>query len=144
MKPGSVVGVCLSERRGTGKINIGEGYLQRGYGLIGDAHAGTQRPVSIISLECIEQAIAGKEIVAVPGDFAENITVKGLKFDGIAPGVRLALGEAEVAVVQIGKVIDASHSFSFHGMALLVSNGCFCRVDQSGWVRVGDRVQILS
>jgi MOSC domain-containing protein YiiM len=139
-----VVGVCASGQRGTGKKNIGEGYLDRDCGLIGDAHAGTERSVSILALECIEEAAAGKGIVAGPGDFAENITVKGLDLDGIAIGTRLVLGEAEVEVIQIGKAVDASHTFNFHGMALLVSGGCFCRVVRSGWVRIGDRARVLS
>ncbi len=139
-----VVGVCASAQCGTGKINIGQGYLERDYGLIGDAHADTERPVSILALECIEEAVAGKGIVAGPGDFAENITVKGLDLEGVAIGTRLALGEADVEVTQIGKTVDASHTFNFHGMALLVSSGCFCRVVRSGWVKVGDRAQVLS
>ena len=143
-EPGLVVGVSTSERRGTGKINIGDGYLERDYGLLGDAHAGTEKSVSVLALECIEEAVAGKGIAAKPGDFAENITVKGLTLEGIAIGARLALGEAQVEVIQIGKVIDASHTFNFHGLALLVSSGCFCRVVKSGRVRVGDRAQVLT
>jgi MOSC domain-containing protein YiiM len=144
LEPGLVVGVSTSEWRGTGKINVGNGYLERDYGLLGDAHAGTERPVSVLALECIEEAITGKGIAAKPGDFAENITVNGLNLEGIAIGARLALGEAEVEVIQIGKVIDASHAFNFHGLALLVSRGCFCRVVKSGRVRVGDRAKVLS
>ncbi len=138
MKEGRVVGVCISEKRGTGKINVGKGYLEKDYGLVGDAHAGTERQVSILPLELIEDVARSHGFEAGPGDFAENITVRGIDFSEIKPGSRLAVGEAELEVVQIGKEIDASHTFSFHGMALLVSNGCFCRVVRSGWVRVGD------
>jgi MOSC domain-containing protein YiiM len=143
MEQGVVVGVCTSEKRGTGKANIGKGYLKKDHGLVGDAHAATERQVSILTMEGIERAVAGKGIVARPGDFAENITIRGIDLDGISPGARLILGGAEVEVVQIGKVIDASHTFSFHGMVLLVSEGCFCRVVRSGWVEVGDPAQLL-
>lgn len=140
MEKGSVVGVCISEKRGTGKINVGKGYLAKEYGLVGDAHAGSDRPVSILPVELIEQVASEKGIAARPGDFAENITIKGIDMKGIRPGSRLLIGEAEVEVIQIGKEIDASHTFSFHGLALLVSEGCFCRVIRSGRVQIGDPV----
>lgn len=140
MEKGSVVGVCIGEKRGTGKINVGKGYLAKDYGLVGDAHAGSDRPVSILPVELIEQVASEKGMVAGPGDFAENITVKGVDMKGIRPGSRLLIGEAEVEVIQIGKEIDASHTFSFHGLALLVSEGCFCQVIRSGRVQVGDPV----
>lgn len=144
MEKGTVVGVCISEKRGTGKINIGQGYLEKDYGLVGDAHAGSERAVSILTIESIEAAASKKGIVARPGDFAENITIKGIDLKGIGKGSRLVLGEAEVEVIQIGKKIDASHTFSFHGMALLVSEGCFCRVIRSGQVRIGDPALLVS
>jgi MOSC domain-containing protein YiiM len=144
MESGLVAGVCAGVKRGAGKINIGMGYLERGYGLIGDAHAGAERQVSILALECIEKAVAGKGIVAGPGDFAENITVKGLDLDGMAIGTHLAIGDAEVEVIKIGKAVDASHTFNFHGMTLLVLSGCFCRVVRSGRAKTGDRARVLS
>jgi MOSC domain-containing protein YiiM len=143
MKEGLVVGVCVSEKRGTGKVNVGKGYLAKDYGLIGDAHAGSERPLSILPLELIERVASEKEIKANPGDFAENVTVKGIDMKGIRPGTRMSIGEAEVEVIQIGKEIDASHTFSFHGIALLVSEGCFCRVVRSGRVKIGDSVRLL-
>lgn len=140
MEAGRVVGVCISEKRGTGKINIGKGYLEKEYGLVGDAHAGTERQVSVLPLELIEEVARSHGIEARPGDFAENITVQGIDFSAIKPGSRLAVGEAELEVIQIGKEIDASHTFSFHGLALLVKSGCFCRVVRSGRVKAGDPV----
>ncbi|NPV93352.1 MAG: MOSC domain-containing protein [Firmicutes bacterium] len=140
---GQVVGICLSEKRGSGKRNIGQGYLREGYGLVGDAHAGTERPISVLSIEAVREAAVPKGIEAGPGDFAENITVQGLDLKGIKKGQRLRLGEAEVEVLQVGKEIDASHTFSFHGMALLVTQGCFCGVTHGGQVRVGDQAEFL-
>ncbi|MEG3067583.1 MAG: hypothetical protein RQM95_04935 [Syntrophaceticus schinkii] len=59
---GKVAGVCISEKSGTGKINVGKGYLEKDRGLVGDAHAGTERQVSVLTLEVMEK-------VASEGDF---------------------------------------------------------------------------
>lgn len=141
MQQGVVVGVSISENRGTSKKNIGKGYLKEGYGLVGDAHAGTERAVSILTLEEIEKAVSEKKIEVSPGDFAENITIKGIAPEDISLGSRFIIGEAEVEVIQIGKEIDENHTFSFHGMVLLATKGCFCKVIRSGWVQTGDQVK---
>lgn len=113
MQSGSVIGVCISKERGTGKTDIGHGYLKKDVGLVGDAHAGGERPVSVLAIECINDAVAGNGIKAKLGDFAENITLKGIDLKGVRLGTRLVLGEAEVEVTQIGKQLDASHTFHF-------------------------------
>ncbi|MDH7479888.1 MAG: MOSC domain-containing protein [Syntrophomonadaceae bacterium] len=140
---GCIVGVCVGEKRGVGKKNVKEGYLKKDYGLPGDAHAGMEKQVSVLAMETIEEAASAKGITALPGDFAENITLRGVDLKGVKRGQRLRLGEAEVEVVQVGKEPDPSHSFSFHGMALLVTEGCFCRVTRSGPVKVGDLAEII-
>ena len=59
---GTGAGVCISEKPGTGKVNVGKGYLEKDRGLVGDAHAGTERQVSVLTLEVMEK-------VASEGDF---------------------------------------------------------------------------
>jgi len=81
MSTGKVIGVNLSTRRGIKKINVGSGYLLAGYGLQGDAHAGTSRQVSIFMAERAEELAGALGLPFQPGDFAENITV----LQGILP-----------------------------------------------------------
>lgn len=78
MTPGKIIGVNLSIRKGTKKTNVGAGYLIADHGLQGDAHAGTDRQVSLFPAERAEELAAGLGIVVQPGDFAENITVRGI------------------------------------------------------------------
>jgi MOSC domain-containing protein YiiM len=140
---GTVAGVCISEKRGTGKVNVGKGYLEKNQGLLGDAHSGTERQVSILTLEGIEKAASRGGFSASPGDFAENITIKGIDVNELVIGSRLLIGSSELEVVQIGKVIDETHTFNYHGMVLLVTEGRFCRVVRSGWVSIGDIVELI-
>jgi len=74
---GKVVGVCMSQRRTDPKKNIGKGILQKGLGLIGDSHAGTENEVSLLAIESIRRLWRESAISAGPGCFAENITTEG-------------------------------------------------------------------
>lgn len=140
---GIVVGVSISEERGTGKVNVGKGYLEVGKGLVGDAHVDTERQVSVLTHEVMEKTAAEGGFSATPGDFAENITIKGIDVEEMVLGSRLLMGGAELEVVQIGKELDETHTFNFNGKFPLADTGRFCRVLYSGWVSIGDRVELI-
>jgi hypothetical protein len=141
---GSIVAVCASQRRMDPKKDIGEGYLQEGHGLVGDAHAGSsERQVSLLALESIERANNGYGIKAGPGDFAENLTTQGIDLLSLPIGTRLQAGEAVLEVVQIGKPLHMARTYNFQGISLLPTEGIFCRVIKSGWVRNGDEIVVL-
>lgn len=139
---GRVVGVCISEQRGTGKTNVGRGYLRAGLGLEGDGHAGTFKQVSLAMAESARRLAAEHSLQAAPGDFAENILTEGIDLRRVAVGDRLRVGAAVLEVVQIGKEVQPHH-YSFHGLRLLPTEGVFCRVVESGPVAVGDPVELL-
>ena len=52
---GKVVGVCMSQRRTDPKKNVGKGVLEKGLGLVGDSHAGTEKEVSLLAIESIQK-----------------------------------------------------------------------------------------
>ena len=54
-KSGKIVGVCASQRRIDPKKNVGKGFLQKGLGLVGDSHAGTEKEVSLLAIESIRR-----------------------------------------------------------------------------------------
>jgi len=141
---GRVAGVSVSKHRGTGKSNVGFGFLVAGWGLEGDAHAGTERQVSVFSAERARDLTAGMGIEVRAGDFAENIALSGMDLSKVKPGDRLLVGEAILQVSEIGKHGGDGHSFSFHGLAPLMTEGVYCRVVQSGMVKVGDQAGFLA
>lgn len=143
MKIGSIVGVCASAKRGTSKKNIGKGYLKAGYGLEGDGHFGTNKQISILLKQYADKVEKKYGFKVKPGDFAENIQVEGLEFEDIKVGTLLKAGESLLEVVEIGKTLTEPHTFSFHGMAILVDIGIFCKVIESGKVKVGDKIKIF-
>ena len=141
---GKIVAVCLSEERGTVKRNAGAGYLRKGYGLVGDAHAGSDKQISLLALEDIQKVCTEKDIEASPGDFAENITTSGIDLVTLPIGTKLQLGEAVLKVMRIGKEKHLVHTYNYKGVSILPQRGVFASVEKSGHVKVGDKITLIS
>lgn len=138
-----VVGVNLSKNRSDPKVDVGTGELRAGHGLVGDAHAGySDREISILGVESIEEVNREHGIGATPGSFAENLTIEGLDLMTLRLGDRLRVGRALLEVIQIGKPADAAHTYSFRGVSVLPRKGVFCRVLEGAWVTRGDSVEV--
>lgn len=137
---GVVVGVCMSEKRGDPKKNVGSGLLQPSVGLVGDSHAGTAKEISILSRESVERLCREKGISAEPGSFAENISTRGIDTASLVRGSLLEIGRAKLEVMQIGKDPSEAHTYQYRGYSLLPSEGVFCRVVEGGEIKIGDKV----
>lgn len=75
---GEVAAVCISEKKGTAKQNIGSCNFIEDWGLEKDAHAGNwHRQVSLLSWEEVEKFRARGANVA-DGAFGENLLVKDM------------------------------------------------------------------
>jgi MOSC domain-containing protein YiiM len=138
---GKVVGVCISQRRTDPKQNVDKGFLQKGLGLVGDSHAGTENEVSLLAIESLHKLRREAGISADPGSFAENITTEGIDLTLLPVGSQLQVGEAKLMVVQIGKDPSQPHTYHYQGYSLLPTEGIFCKVTESGEVRVGDPIR---
>lgn len=139
-----LVAVCSSSQRSDPKVDIGQGELRAGYGLVGDAHAGySEREVSLLGIESIEEANRTYGIQAGPGCFAENLTTSGLDLLSLCIGDQLQVGDALLEVIQIGKPPSVAHTYSYQGLSLLPQKGVFCRVLRGGLVARGDAITVL-
>jgi MOSC domain-containing protein YiiM len=140
-----VVAVCQSRQRTDPKVDVGEGELRAGHGLVGDAHAGlSERQVSLLTIESIKRANREHGITAVPGSFAENLTTEGLDLGALKVSDRLRAGEAELVVVQLGKSPGVAHTYNYQGVSILPKEGVFCRVVRGGRVRRGDEIAVMN
>ena len=142
-KKGEVVGVCISHHRRAPKKNITEGILKKGWGLEGDSHGGTEREISLLSSEDVEEICRARSIRALPGAFAENIRTQDIDLGRVKIGDRIRLGEATVEVVALGKDPSEPHPYGYCGISLLPEKGVFARVVMGGVVRVGDPIEIM-
>ena len=139
-----VVAVCASLHCSDPKVDLGSGELRAGYGLVGDAHAGlSEREISLLGVKSIEEANRAYGITAVPGSFAENLTIAELDLLSLRLRDQLQVGEAVLEVVQIGKPHSVAHTYSYQGVSILPRKGIFCRVVCGGSVASGDAIQRL-
>src|SRR4030042_2783078 len=140
-KSGIVVGVCVSQRKTDPKQNVGIGILRKGVGLVGDSHAGTEKEVSLLAVESIQNLCQETGLTAGPGSFAENITTEGVDLVSIPIGSTLQIVEAKLMVIQIGKDPSQAHTYNYQGYSILPKEGVFCKVIESGEVKIGDPIR---
>ncbi|MCB7129765.1 MAG: MOSC domain-containing protein [Candidatus Brocadiales bacterium] len=144
-KTGRVVAVCISQKKGTQKVDVGEVKLIEDHGIESDAHAGPgHRQVSFLALESADK-MRQKGLDIDSGDFGENIVTEGLDIKRLKPGTRLKLGnDALLEITQIGKEChDRCAIYYKAGDCIMPKEGIFSTVLAGGIVRVGDQVKIL-
>lgn len=112
-------------------------------------HGGPKRAVSLYSLERIRALQAEGHPVDV-GSMGENLTIAGLDWDRVGPGVRLAVGEVLLEVTEDAppcKTIAASFRDGLFGRAGQKKHPgwsrFYARVLREGVVRAGDAVELL-
>ena len=143
---GVIKAICLSKKRGTAKEPVAKASFVAGFGLEGDAHAGSwHRQVSLLSAEQVADfnARGGQ---AKPGDFGENLLVSGIDFAALPVGTRfLGKGkEVKLRLTQIGKDCH-SHCEIFRrvGDCIMPRQGVFAVVEQGGELKVGQELEVL-
>ena len=140
-----IIAVCKSEKKGTTKEDVNEGYLQQDYGLAGDAHADccTHRQVSLIAIESINK-MRSLGFDVGPGVFAENLTTEGIDLVSLPIGTEASIGkEVILEVTQIGK--DCHTGCAIYrqiGKCIMPKEGVFAKVVRGGLVRTGDQIRI--
>ena len=140
-----IVAVCISKAKGERKVDVGQVELQQGFGLVGDAHGGDwHRQVSLLADESIEKMRHAGLDVGV-GDFAENLTTRGIHLYSLPLGTRLRIGGGAVlGITQIGQVCHGRCAiYPQAGDCVMPREGVFAIVLEGGPVKTGDTVEIL-
>lgn len=138
---GKVVAVCISEKKGTAKKNVGSARLIENFGLEKDAHAGKwHRQVSLLSHEEVEKFRARGAKVA-DGAFGENLLVEGYDFKTYPIGTIFTCNDVVLEITQIGKKCHSECEI-FHqvGDCIMPREGVFARVLVGGEIKVGDEL----
>jgi len=142
----SVIAVCQSEKKGTKKTPVAEVTIKEDYGVVGDAHADctTHRQVSLLAIESIDKMRAKGFDFLQPGDFAENITTKGINLASLPIGTRLSVGkEVILEMTQIGKECHAACAIRQQvGDCIMPREGIFARVIRGGRAKAGDNIEV--
>ncbi|EGB15513.1 MOSC domain containing protein [Pseudodesulfovibrio mercurii] len=141
---GTVLAVNISDRKGERKHEVQAITLIEDHGVEHDAHGGSERQVSLLAFERIEDMRAALASLKA-GDFAENITTTGLAASELAPGMRLAVGGTLLEITQIGKTCHKGCAIREQvGHCIMPLEGVFGRVIRGGTVKRGDRIEVLA
>jgi len=143
----NVIAVCSSDAKGVSKKPVDAAFFKVGIGMEGDAHAGGDkvREVSLLALESIGKMNTGERVFH-PGDFAENITTRGIVLPSLPVGTRLQVGsEVRFEITQIGKKCHSGCAIMKEiGKCIFPKEGVFARVIRGGIIRPGDEIQQVS
>jgi MOSC domain-containing protein YiiM len=142
-----IVSINISDKKGVRKKPVDAVVLKEDFGIENDAHASGEwhRQVSLLALESIKK-MQEKGLDVGPGDFAENITTKGIDLVNLPIGTRITIGEAaEAEVSQIGKVCH-NRCAIYHqaGDCVMPKEGIFVKVLKGGTIKKGDQIRVLS
>lgn len=140
---GTIRAVCVSEKKGTAKADIGSCKVIEDFGLENDAHAGSERQVSLLSWESVE-AFKKTGAAVNAGDFGENLLVQGFDFKAFPVGTRFKCGDVIFELTQIGKKCHSACKVTQRtGKCIMPTEGVFARVVKGGVVSVGDSFELL-
>lgn len=144
MTVGEIIGINISERRGTQKKEIPEVDLVKGFGLENDAHGGNwHRQVSLLSFEKITEFNERGARVG-NGAFGENIIVSGIDLRVLPVGSQLRIGQAELVVTQIGKECHKHcQIYARVGDCIMPREGIFAVVVAEGHIKKGDKLEVV-
>jgi len=138
---GVVKAISISKTKGSRKGNVAEALLKEDSGIVGDAHAGSPRQLSLLAEESIEK-MRVKGLKVGPGDFAENITTEGIDLLGLKIEDRLCIGnEAVIEITAKGKECHTRCSIYYRtGDCVMPREGIFARIIKGGVIKPGDKI----
>lgn len=140
----TIVATCISKNKGERKTPIDQVELRQEHGIIDDAHAGDwHRQISLLASESIAKMQAmGLDVDS--GDFAENLTTKGIDLVNLPIGTRLKVGETLLEVTQIGKEChNRCAIYEQAGDCVMPKEGIFARVIEGGTIKPEDEITRL-
>lgn len=128
-----IVSLNVSLEKGVPKSPVKRITLVKDHGVEGDAHAGPGiRQVSLLSSEDIVK-FQEKGAIVKYGDFAENITTKGIDLGSLTIGSRITINDAVLEITQIGKTCHKGCAIMQKvGECIMPKRGVFARVVEGG------------
>ncbi|MBU1887939.1 MAG: MOSC domain-containing protein [Candidatus Omnitrophica bacterium] len=141
---GKVKAISTSSKKGSKKKNVQTAVLKEDFGIVGDAHGGSERQVSLLAVESIEK-MRNKGVDVNSGDFAENITTSGIDLMALKLSSHLKIGKsALLEITQIGKVCHNRCKIYYQvGDCVMPKEGIFAKVLKGGVIKPKDRLEVV-
>ena len=129
----------MSRNAGEKKVPVPYITLREKHGVEGDAHARDwHRQVSLLAEEDIDK-MREKGVSLAYGDFAENITTRGIDLASLPIGTQISIGEVLLEVTQIGKKCHKGCAIMEQvGECIMPTRGIFARVIRGGVIQPED------
>jgi MOSC domain-containing protein YiiM len=130
--------ICLAHR--LPMKSVAEAYAETDKGFTQCAHGrrGSKRQILLMAAETLEA------LQVPPGAVKENIVTRGLELRGLPRGQQLRVGQALLEVTipcePCKRMDDVRPGLQ---QELRGRRGMLCRVVEGGWIRAGDRVEVL-
>lgn len=112
-------------------------------------HGGPMRALCLYSDDLIEQLVREGHPV-VRGSLGENVTIRGLDWCDVVPGVRLSIGDVEVEITAYAAPCKTIRGSFFDEDSTRISqklhrgwSRVYCRILREGVVHVNDAVRRL-
>ena len=131
----------ISDKVGTVKKPVYKITLIEDKGVLNDGHFGRtkDRQVSMLAIEDIEYSNKKMNLKLKPGDFAENITTKGIKLFTLPLGTNIYIGDAILKVSKIGKECHKGCDIKeLVGECIMPKRGIFVSVIKGGDITIED------
>lgn len=138
---GKVVALNTASVKNVKKASVTEVVIKAGHGVVGDAHAGSTRQVSLLEWERVNEV--GSEMQLNPGDFGENITTEFAELSSLSIGDRIQVGESVILQIsEIGKICHSPCSIGQRlGNCIMPQHGMFANVLKGGRIVPGDLIE---
>ncbi|OQA79719.1 MAG: MOSC domain protein [bacterium ADurb.Bin243] len=143
IQKGNIRSINISVKKGVKKTPVESAVIDL-EGIKTDAHAGAwHRQISLLADESADRMRKVAADIA-PGDFAENITTRGIDFKGVRIGQKIMINDkVSLEITQIGKEChDFCEIKKKVGYCVMPTEGIFARVITGGGVKIGDEVII--
>ncbi len=143
IQKGNIRSINISLKKGVKKTPV-ECVEINAEGIASDAHAGAwHRQISLLADESAEKM---REIAPEigPGDFAENITTRGINFKSVRIGQKIMINDkVSLEITQLGKEChDSCEIKEKVGYCVMPTEGIFAKVITGGAIKTGDEVII--
>ncbi|MFN3966460.1 MAG: MOSC domain-containing protein, partial [Endomicrobiia bacterium] len=142
---GKIISINISKEKGTSKKPVEKDKLvklKENFGIVDDAHSGTEKEVSFLGWETVVEWLRDKseklKTKINPGDFAENITTEGINWQKAKIGSIIEIANSEV-ILKVSHIGKSCHSYcnikKLVGDCIMPKNGVFAKVIKGGNIK---------
>ncbi|MCR4315123.1 MAG: MOSC domain-containing protein [Planctomycetes bacterium] len=142
-----LVGIQYKPAKGADPIEVKEGVLIDGFGLYGDVRCKSRRPLTLLSVELWNSAVAEAGVPGTPWNRRRsNLAAEGLPPLAGLIGKTLEIGKT---VVEIFGEVDPCDMLEGVAPGLMKATepdfrgGIWCKTVIGGVIRVGDEIRVI-